>query len=47
MSLLPIKDAVWRSGTFTLKVPGFVGDYNLAHQLPGTQPANANKDDLR
>jgi hypothetical protein len=38
MSLLPIKDTIWRSGSFGLTVPGVVGEYNLAHQLPSAPP---------
>ena len=39
LSLLPIKDTRWRSGSFALTVPGVTGEYNLAHQLPTAQPA--------
>jgi hypothetical protein len=35
MSLLSIKDALWRTGSFALSMPGVVGSYTLAHQLPG------------
>jgi hypothetical protein len=42
LTLLPIKDTTWRSGSFVLVVPGVVGEYNLAHQLPAAQ-AQATK----
>ncbi len=35
MSLLSIKDALWRTGSFALAMPGVTGTYTLAHQLPG------------
>jgi hypothetical protein len=38
MSLLTIKEAMWRSGSFALTMPGIVGTYNLAHQLPSGRP---------
>jgi hypothetical protein len=34
MSLLSIKDAMWRTGSFALAMPGVTGTYTLAHQLP-------------
>jgi hypothetical protein len=34
MSLVSIKDAMWRTGSFALSMPGIVGSYTLAHQLP-------------
>jgi hypothetical protein len=39
MSLLPIKGASWRSGSFALAMPGIDGTYSLAHQLPEGCPA--------
>ncbi|HEU4408578.1 MAG TPA: AvrD family protein [Polyangiaceae bacterium] len=33
-SLLPIKDALWRSANFGVTMPGIEGEYSLAHQLP-------------
>jgi hypothetical protein len=34
MSLVSIKDAMWRTGSFALSMPGILGTYTLAHQLP-------------
>jgi hypothetical protein len=42
MSLLPVKETMWRSGNFALTVPGIIGEYNLAHQLPAGKLARAS-----
>lgn len=34
MSLLPIKDATWRTGSFAMSMPGILATYTVAHQLP-------------
>jgi hypothetical protein len=34
MSLVSIKEAMWRTANFALTMPGIVGTYTLAHQLP-------------
>lgn len=41
MSLLPVKDGVWRSGNFELALPGVTGEYTLAHLLPASAGLSA------
>jgi len=37
MTLLPVKDGVWRTGNFEMAMPGMTAEYTLAHQLPATE----------
>lgn len=36
LSLLPLKDGIWRTGNFELAYPGITGEYTVAHMLPAT-----------
>jgi hypothetical protein len=41
MTLLPVKDGVWRTGNFEMAMPGMTAEYTLAHQLPATEEFSA------
>lgn len=44
MSLLPVKDGVWRTGSFEMIMPGMTAEYTLAHLLP---PSIASAEAIR
>jgi hypothetical protein len=35
MTLLPVKEGLWRTATFEYTAPGLTGEYTVAHLLPG------------